>query len=161
QREEIADRLLQPGEDEVGPVRRKPPDKKLERGLLPVHPRGEVAGHHRELIEVGDWAEGVPLGPERHRRSRAHGVIPLVFGRSSMRGAFTISEIPDRAAPGSTSSNVGKVRAVGYSATGSQRPPSLAVADVKSPSCLNCTLSTRAQAPPLFPARRWSRSGSL
>src|SRR5262249_24994782 len=141
QQEQVADRLLESGEDEVGPMRRKPPDKKLERGLLPVHTRSEVAGHHRELIEVGDRAEGVPLGPERHGRTRAHGVFPLDFGRSRMSGASTISEIPDGAAPGSTSSNVGKVGAVGYSATGSQRSSSLAVADLMFPSCLNCTVS--------------------
>ena len=34
QREQVADRLLEPGEDQVGTMRRHPPDEELEGGLL-------------------------------------------------------------------------------------------------------------------------------
>ena len=90
QREEVADRLLEPGEDEVGAMWRQPPHEELERGPLVRHARGEIAGHHRELVQVGDRTQGPPIGPERDGRLRVlvHHAGPAVRGRSSQSGAL-------------------------------------------------------------------------
>ena len=121
--EQVADRLLQPGEDEVGAMRRQPPDEELERGPLAGHAGGEVAGHHRELVEVGDRTEGSAIGPERDGGLRVlvHRAGPAVLGRSSQSGASIDSDLPARAAAGSISSRVGRFNCVGYSRTSSQR----------------------------------------
>ena len=136
QREEVADRLFEPGEDEVGAMWRHSPDEKLERGPLLRHARGEVAGHHRELVQVGDRTEGPPIGPERNGGLRVlvHHAGPAVLGRSSQSGASIASDRPARAAAGSMSSRAGRLNCVGYSRTSSQRPRSAADAVLRSPS---------------------------
>ena len=64
QREQVADGLLEPGEDQECPALRHLADEQLERRALAGHPRGVVAGHHRELVEIGEQAQGVRVGPE-------------------------------------------------------------------------------------------------
>src|SRR5208283_2376547 len=148
QREEVADRLFEPGEDEVGAMWRHSPHKKLERGPLPRDSRGEITGNHRELVQVGDRTEGPPIGPERNGGLRVlvHHAGPAVLGRSSQSGALNDSDLPARAAAGSISSRAGRLNCVGYSRTSSQRPRSAADAVFGSPSWRNWARSTRAQS---------------
>ena len=72
QRQQVAEGLLEPGEDEISPMGRKPADEKLERGPFLGHPRGQVARHHGELVQVGDRSQRSPIGPERDGRLGVH-----------------------------------------------------------------------------------------
>ena len=75
QPEQVADRLLEPREDQVGPVLRASSRTNSSNVALSAgHPRGEVAGHHRQLVEVGDRAQRVGVGPERDGRFGVHRV---------------------------------------------------------------------------------------
>ena len=61
---EVAHRLLETGEDEVAASLGELPHEELESRPALVHPVGGVARHHRQLVQVGQWAEGLGIGPE-------------------------------------------------------------------------------------------------
>ncbi len=112
QLEQVSDRLLEAGEDQVCPAGGHLPDEQLEARLLADHARGVIAGHHRQLIEISERAQGVRVGPERDGRSWVHGKSPARFGRIK-RSSTRASTAPAAAEAGSISRSTGKLKVEG------------------------------------------------
>ena len=64
QPEQVADCLLETGEDQERPALRQLSNEQLEGRPLAGHPRRVVAGHHRQLIKVREHAQGIRVRPK-------------------------------------------------------------------------------------------------
>ena len=82
ERVEDLDRVGQPGHDRVAAVERPRPEGQIEDGLAVGDPGIDVAGGHRQLVEVGERRQGRAIDVADVR----HGHLPYACPASGLVG---------------------------------------------------------------------------
>ena len=88
--EQVADRLLEAGEDQIRTALRHLSHEQLERRCSGRPSPRLIAGHHGQLVKVGERTQGFGVGPERDGRLEASSRSPARLGRNNRRSTSGI-----------------------------------------------------------------------